>query len=232
MSKQDKMNPQQTECRQCGACCRNGGPALHMDDLPLIKSGKLPMDKLITIRRGELVNHPLTGKLQTVGYELIKITGMERDWRCVYYSDNLGCTIYALRPSACRALKCWDTADISELIGKDTLTRLDILEAGDRLRMSVEEQERLCPCPDMGLLRLSVVDGSPVNLAALQELVDTDLSIRIRVVREQHLSLAQELFVFGRPIFQLLHAVGVGITEIAGRVRLFSKAGASGQEKR
>jgi Fe-S-cluster containining protein len=214
------MTSEQIQCRRCGTCCLKGGPALHKEDLLLITRGNLAVDKLITVRRGELVIHPLTGKLQTVDYEFIKLTGTGRDWSCVYYSCKLGCTIYERRPIACRVLKCWDPAEISGFIGKDTLTRLDILAQGDPLRLLVEEYERLCPCPDMESVRRSLAEGTLRDISSLQHLVDADLDFRSRVVREMKISLAMELFIFGRPIFQLLKTVGMGISEIAGRIRL------------
>jgi Fe-S-cluster containining protein len=214
------MKEAQTECRQCGTCCLKGGPALHVEDLESIRNGKLPVNRLITIRKGELAHDPLVGRVQAVAYELVKICGTGRDWRCFYYAAVKGCTIYTSRPSACRVLKCWDSDEILALIGKDILTRLDILEVGDPLRLLVEEHERRCPCPDMELIRDSLLGGSLNDLDGLQRLVDTDLGFRGQVVKDHNLSLAEELFCFGRPIFQLLQAAGVGITEAAEGVWL------------
>jgi Fe-S-cluster containining protein len=208
-----------TECRRCGTCCVEGGPALHTGDLALVRSGQLPINRLITIRKGELVNHPLTDNVQAVGFELVKICGTGRDWCCLYYSTSRGCTIYASRPLACRVLKCWDPKEISALVGKDTLTRLDILVEGDPLRPLVEEHELLCPCPDMELICHSLSTDS-LDLNNLQRLVDADLNFRNLAVKDNNISLAVELFCFGRPIFQLVQAVGIGISETAGRVRL------------
>ena len=214
------MNEVQTECRQCGTCCLKGGPALHIEDLESIRSGKLPLNRLITIRKGELAFDPLSGRVQAVTYELVKICGTGREWCCFYYAAGKGCTIYASRPSACRVLKCWDPDEILARIGKDLLTRLDILAMEDPLRLLVEEHERLCPCPDMELIRDSLLTGSLHDLAELQRLVDTDLGFRNKVVKDHALSLAEELFYFGRPIFQLLQAVELGITGTAAGIRL------------
>lgn len=214
------MNEVQSACRQCGTCCLQGGPALHIGDLGLVRSGRLPVNRLITIRQGELADDPLTGSVHAVAGELVKVNGSGRDWRCFYYAGEMGCTIYASRPSACRVLKCWDTAGILALAGKDLLTRLDILAAGDPLRPLVEEHERLCPCPDMEMIRASIASGNLQGLDALQRLVDVDLRFRDRVVNKHVLSLAEEMFFFGRPLFQLLQTVGLGITETAGGIRL------------
>ncbi len=214
------MNEIQTKCRQCGTCCLKGGPALHIEDLAIIRSGKLPVNSLITIRKGELAHDPLTGRVQAVAYELVKICGTAREWRCFYYAAGKGCTMYALRPSACRVLKCWDPDEILARIGKDLLTRLDILAVGDPLRLLVEEHERLCPCPDMELIRDALLADSLHDLAELQRLVDADLGFRDQVVKAHDLPLAEELFCFGRPIFQLLQAVGLGITGTAAGIKL------------
>lgn len=214
------MSEIQTECRRCGTCCLKGGPALHTEDLDLVRSGKLPINRLVTIRTGELVSHPLTGKVQPVGCELVKICGTGRDWRCFYFSAGQGCTIYASRPLACRVMKCWDPAEISALVGKDTLTRLDIMAEGNPLRLLVVEYERLCPCPEMELIRHSLAGCTSKFLQDLQRLVDVDLNFRSQVLKAHDISVAEEVFYFGRPIFQLLQVLGVGITETGAGIRL------------
>jgi len=72
----------------------------------------------------------------------------------------------------------------------------------------------------MELIRDSLLAGSLHDLAELQRLVNADLGFRDQVVKDHTLPLAEELFFFGRPIFQLLQAVGLGITETAAGIRL------------
>ncbi len=89
----ESMNGQ-SACRRCGTCCSQGGPALHHRDLDLIASGRIPLDRLITVRKGELAHNPLTGRVQAVRVELVKIAGTGEDWRCSYYdAENRGCGI-------------------------------------------------------------------------------------------------------------------------------------------
>ena len=216
----DGLSGDVRKCRQCGTCCLAGGPALHGQDLALIRNGSLPLDCLITIRKGELASDPLTNRTRSVGYELVKICGTGREWRCFYYKAESGCSIYALRPAACRALRCWEPEEILALIGKDMLTRLDILAADHFLRPLAAEHEEICPCPDMEMVRDAVSSGKLKDLGGLQSLVDADMRFRGRVVKEHGLTLAQELFAFGRPLFQLLQAVGISCIETAGRIRL------------
>lgn len=212
---------QQTECKRCGICCQKGGPALHVPDLALVRGGQLPWGDLITIRRGELAHNPLSDEIEPVLQEIVKIRGTGREWCCCYYDPaSKGCSIYGKRPMACGVLKCWQPEETLALVGRDLLSRLDILEEDDPLRSFVLEHERLCPCPDMGEVRNKLTDQAGRDLRSLEKLVNTDLAFRNRVVQEFNLDLAQETFLFGRPIFQLLQALGLIVSESPQGLRL------------
>lgn len=213
------MTTTQTACRKCGNCCRKGGPALHSQDLPLIRDGRLPMSALITVRKGELAHHPVTG-LQPVGVELVKIIGAGRQWNCCYYDEKEGCTIYDSRPHACRLLKCWDTEDILAIVEKDTLSRFDILAPDDPLIPVIREHERICPCSDLQEIRANIDRLPETKKKELEKRVRDDLRFRARIIADYQLKLSKELFCFGRPFFQLLQALGVGVSESGGGVVL------------
>ena len=216
-----KGEQKQTECYRCGICCQKGGPALHGQDLALVRSGQVPWDKLITIRRGELAHNPLSGKIEPVPLELVKIRGTGQEWSCCYYDPaSKGCTVYGQRPLACGVLKCWQPEEILALVGHDLLSRLDILEDNDPLRPFVLEHERLCPCPDMGQVEKTLADQAENALRSLERQVNTDIAFRNRVVQEFNLPVAHELFLFGRPIFQLLQALGMLVSESSQGLRL------------
>ncbi len=213
------MTTVQTTCRKCGNCCKKGGPALHAQDLPLIRSGKIPMSALITIRKGELAHHPING-LQPVNVELVKIIGAGRQWNCCYYDETVGCTVYDHRPHACRVLKCWDTEEILAIVEKDTLTRFDILEPDDPLIAVIREHERICPCDDLQEIRTNLQRLSDKKKRELEKRVRDDLRFRTRIIVDYQLKLSQELFCFGRPFFQFLQALGVGVSESQSGVML------------
>ena len=78
----DIMKENKQECIQCGTCCTSGGPALHTEDEQLVRSGKIPLAQLITIRKGELAHNPILKRLQPVKRELVKISGVGREWNC------------------------------------------------------------------------------------------------------------------------------------------------------
>ncbi len=210
------MEGPQQECKQCGSCCSSGGPALHREDERLVRSGALPLAQLITIRKGEIAHNPLTNSLQPVNQELVKISGVGREWNCCFLDpEEKGCTIYEHRPMACRALQCWDTRAIEELIEKDTLSRLDLIGDNNPLRSSVEEHERLFPCPDMKAL---LTRGPSDHAAELEDLVNEEIAYRTRVVQSFDLSLGEELFYFGRPLFHLCVAAGAEVVEVEERL--------------
>lgn len=203
------MREQQVKCLRCGACCEKGGPALHGPDLDLVRTGKLPLDDLITIRRGELAYNPVSGRVEPVAAELVKIRGIGDDWCCCYYNAaSKGCSVYENRPMACGVLKCWQPEETLALVGKDLLNRLDILEKTDPLRAVVVEYEQLCPTLDIEKTRERLSAQDAGFTTSVQRQVNADLAFRDRVVRAWNLPLTRELFLFARPLFQLLQAVG------------------------
>ena len=206
------MQENQQECEQCGTCCTSGGPALHTEDEHLIRAGNIPLAQLITIRKGEIAHNPLTNRLQPVKQELVKISGVGREWNCCFYqAEEKGCTIYDHRPKACRALECWDTAEIEELIEKDILSRLDLIEEDSPIRPYLREHESLFPCPDMELL---LNNGPSEKAEELEDLVNKEIVYRTKVVANFDLSLGEELFYFGRPLFHLFVAAGAEVVEV------------------
>ena len=210
------MKQDQKDCLRCGTCCTSGGPALHSEDLHLVLEGGLPLTQLITIRAGELAHNPLTNSLQPVKRELVKISGVGRQWNCCYFDpEEKGCTIYDKRPKACKALKCWDTKEVEELIEKDTINRLDIIEEDSPIRPFVIEHDKAFPCPEMIGLMEREKDDLPEGL---EETVNKEIEYRTKVVRNFDLSLGEELFYFGRPLFHLLVSIGADINEVDGRL--------------
>jgi Fe-S-cluster containining protein len=214
------MTTEQVACRKCGNCCKQGGPALHTEDLQRIKSGKIPVSSLITIRKGELAHNPLSGKIQPVAVELVKIVGTGRQWDCCYYEAESGCTVYLDRPHACRVLKCWDTREILALVEKDTLSRFDILEKEDSLLAVIREHERICPCDDLGFIHANFGLLSEEQKNDLEKRVRADLRFRTRAIADFDLNVREELFYFGRPLFQLLQQLGVRVCETPAGIHL------------
>ena len=210
------MDKIQTECTRCGTCCANGGPALHVQDKELIEGGAIPISHLITIRKGELVHNPVSNRLQVAKNELIKINGVGQEWSCFYFEpEQKLCTIYDSRPVACQMLECWDTEAVEQMIDKDLLSRTDLIGDDDPLYQAVLEHESTFPCPDLELL---LTRGVGDKSRELEEAANREVAFRTELVSSQDLSLGEELFYFGRPLFHLLISVGASVKESAGRL--------------
>lgn len=215
------MNEERNECEMCGTCCENGGPALHLEDADLIKNGDLPFDKLITIRKGELVFKPNEDAPKAASCELIKIAGTSRAWQCFFFDEkDKKCMIYTSRPLSCRTLECWNTKAVEELVEKDALCRFDLIDEKEPIYKMIREHEAQCPCPDFMQLQKNITAKELSSLESLENQVNEDIRIRTTAVQKLKITLAEELFFFGRPLFQLLQQIGIKVKEEDGRLRL------------
>lgn len=199
----------QTTCKKCGTCCLRGGPALHPGDKKLLLRGYLTFEDLITIRKNEPAYSPLADKAEPVPGEFIKISGQGQSWTCKFYdSQKSSCTIHAHRPLECRLLKCWDTGDITEIIGRKLLGRLDLIEKENPMVEQIERHELEYSYHEINKLfeKLSGPNKEESS-AKLEAIIKKDLSIREETVSRFHLSLQMELFYFGRPVFHIMRGM-------------------------
>jgi hypothetical protein len=95
----------------------------------------------------------------------------------------------------------------------DTLNRFDILDKDDPLIPVIKEHERICPCDDLGFIQENIGCLSDEKKNELEKRVRSDLRFRTRVIADFQLKVSEELFYFGRPLFQLLQQLGVRISE-------------------
>ncbi len=205
-----------SQCKQCGTCCRKGGPALHQEDRDILRAGQIELKHLVTIRKGEMAFSPLTDTPQATDRELIKTAGRGSNWTCCFFDEQTNtCTIYENRPLECRLLQCWDTAPLKAVINKDILARTDIIGPDDPILEFIKAHEQACPCSRVTSLAADLSDPAAGEsiLAELTELVRLDLQIRARAVAAFDIPVAVELFYFGRPLFVLLSPYGIGIHE-------------------
>ncbi len=210
-------------CDRCGTCCQQGGPALHVQDRQLVAPGFLGFDVLITIRRGELVRYPLSDHPEPVRQELIKIQGQGGGWSCRFLQTaSSSCAIYDRRPLACRLLKCWAPDEVLAIAGRELLGRYDLIADNDPLLPLVRRHEQECACPDMVKSGVYLRSSSrrAEMLRELDRQVHRDLAVRGMAGQRYGLSVARELFYFGRPLFQLLAPLGITVTEASGGLTL------------
>jgi Fe-S-cluster containining protein len=214
---------QRNSCIRCGTCCLKGGPVLHREDKKILLAGHAGHQHLITIRKGELALNPVSGKLEPVPQELIKVQGKGKDWACCFYNKKeASCAIYTHRFIECRLLKCWDTSELMPVIGKNTIIRADIINSDDPIMRIIETHEQVCPYLEVENLisDLSRSTDKSKNLAKLTELVRKDLSVRSYAIEELGLKAEFELFIFGRPLFKVLSDRGLSVHFTQGDIHL------------
>ncbi len=215
---------QQTSCKQCGICCIKGGPALHGADIDLLRQGSIPRKNLISIRKGEFAYNPVIERVQATQSEIVKLKGSGGDWTCCYYDpESHGCSTYDNRPLACVILQCWNPDVSLALVEKDLLSRLDIVSGDKFLVKLITEYELACPLPDCEKLSTDLQNNSESVIAKLEDLVNCDLQFRNNAVARSDKVLDEEMFLFGRPLFQIVQSFGLLVSQYENRLHLKMK---------
>lgn len=204
-----------TACRRCGTCCEQGGPALHTEDRQLVDSGAVRWRDLVTIRSGEPVYDQLKGRVVPANREFLKLAGARGSWRCKFYKEPGACGIYGQRPLECRLLFCRDTGPLEAVMGRDLLTRLDLLAVDDPALAWISRLEREVGYPEiMGLLAGLDLPGSvEASRSGLDNLVRADLALRESFLRSFPKRGGEELFLLGRPLFLTIAPYGCRLVE-------------------
>lgn len=206
-------------CRRCGTCCEQGGPALHSEDRELLDSGALRRRDLVAVRSGEPTYDPRQGRVVPAGAEFLKLAGAGSSWRCRFYEKGRGCGIYGQRPLECRLLFCCDTGPLEAVMGRDLLSRRDLLAGDDPVLGWLARQERQVAYPEVILLLagLSRPESARASLARLTGLVRADLALREAFLRSCPERGEEELFLLGRPLFLAIAPYGCRLVEgVAG----------------
>jgi len=122
-----------------------GGPALHRQDLDLVRSGMLRREHLVTVRKGELAFQPLADLATPVVREFLKLQGRGSSWTCLFYdAAGRACSIYKQRPVACGLLDCTAPEALLAITGRELLTRFDCIEDDDPLLPLVHRHQEEC----------------------------------------------------------------------------------------
>lgn len=218
----DFMPVRNRQCRQCGTCCRKGGPSLVLSDVDLVRRGKIRHDQLLTIRRGELGYNPTTARLERVPVELLKVRGRGNDWCCLFFAEeNKTCSIYDDRPETCRVLECWQPEALLATIYRDTVSRADLINPDDPVLLWIERHEQSCPVkPFVELTDEAQATRSQQSLVRLEEMIEVDLTLRQEFIRQTGVDQALELFLLGRPFFRQIPCTDFICREARGRILL------------
>ncbi|GAB7081224.1 YkgJ family cysteine cluster protein [Megalodesulfovibrio paquesii] len=210
-----------SNCIRCGACCRDGGPALHRQDLALLTPDPggvrpfLDISDLVTLRVGEPVRDQPAGGVTILAVEMVKIRGKGLahggdDWTCVFYdAAESACVRHPWRPWECRLQDCRNPGPLREAYAEERLTRFEIMPAGGRLASLAAMHEARCSVAEMARLALAFRRGDPAAEARLLGMLALDQSARSMLAEAG--GSAAELFVLGRPLVGCLELFGLGL---------------------
>ncbi len=207
-------------CKRCGQCCRNGGPALHTQDLPLIQDGTIPLADIVTLRAGERVFDQPAQDIRQLDREMLKIKGRDGSWTCRYLSpESNTCGVYATRPAECEALFCRDVEPLKAMYDKDRLTRADLIPEGHPLVELMAEHDRRCAPARLEELAKAAREGDREAGEALREMVAYDREVRRLVPGKTGMDPEMLDFLFGRPARVLLGGMHVRVYETGDAIR-------------
>ncbi len=211
-------------CRRCGTCCKKGGPSFHQADKALIETGVIPSGCLYTIRKGEMAYDNVRQCLEPAESDIIKIKGRGTSWTCLFFDDaQTACTIYEDRPIECRALKCWDTAELEALYTQKRLKREDLLADIEGLWDLIKDHQERCNYDTIHtLLKTLNSDRAGDVRQKLVELIQFDNEIRKLVVSRGGLDADMLDFLFGRPLHRTLKSFGLRVVQKEDKIVLSS----------
>jgi Fe-S-cluster containining protein len=210
-------------CTRCGTCCRKGGPALHLQDRPLVRQGHIGLSRLYTIRVGEPVHDNVQGTYGPTPGEIIKIRSWAGRRSCGYFEENTNsCRIYPYRPAECRAMQCWDSRPIAGLYARRRLSREDLIGTVEGLWDLVQSHSARCAYEGVRRLNAEIQNEARSDSAEreLLEMVRYDAHLRRLVLDKSGLPPELLPFLFGRPLAVTLRAFGLRMIKDAGRARI------------
>ena len=207
-------------CVQCGDCCRNSSPTLHLEDLELLRQEKIPWDRLVTIRAGEPAVNPHSGKPFFVPTDYIKIREKKDPRECSFLDPETDtCTLYQDRPLQCRAQACWDSSQLDELMNEEQLTREDLFANVEPLLKLIEEHDNRCSFEKMRSLFDELKETEGKNIDAIIELLAFDEHIRQFTVEKMNLPEEVLDLVFGRNLSERVGLFGFQVQIAADGTR-------------
>lgn len=198
-------NHQITSCKRCGTCCKKGGPALHVEDQPLIDRGKIPVTSLFTLRKGERAFDNINGGMIQLTEEIIKIKSVPEAADCVYLNQaDMSCRIYEHRPVECRTLECWNTGKIKAIYAQTRLTRQLLVQKITWLADLVQTHEHQCSLERIQDLVQDRASDDPAAASRLAEIINYDFHLRHLAAEKGGLPWQMADFLFGRPLADII----------------------------
>lgn len=221
----NNSNTDEKRCTRCGDCCRQGGPALHVEDLDMIRSEHGPgLEDVVTIRTGEYAFDQIKHSLQPISEEILKLKGNGGSWSCLFFNSEAGmCTIYDHRPAECRALDCHNTGPLEEVHERPHITRKDLIPEGHPILALIAEHDEQCSAARLAKLATPAATGDEDAARELEEMVRYDDRLRKMVPDRTGMDPQGMDFFFGRTARTLLRQFATAVTIAADGSMLFRK---------
>ena len=201
-----------THCIRCGECCLKSSPTLQADDLHLIEEGRLEAKDLISLRKGEMVTDIVHDTVCPAPEEMIKVREKKGDGGgCLFYDEGArACAVYDVRPLQCRALKCWDTRKILEILSRPKLKRSHVVQKAV-LTGLIHEHEKRCAYIAVRDCVLRISSEGHKAVEDLLALIKFDFHLRPFVSGKLGIPVDEMDFYFGRPLAETIENYGLQV---------------------
>ncbi len=207
-------------CARCGQCCRLGSPTLHLEDLRLLKEGKLPREKLITLRKGEPARSPFDAKPFILSEERIKVAEKQDSSECVFLIPEANqCSIYSERPLQCRAQACWDPLPARDSAEQPFLLRKHIFEGIEVLGEVMAQHENRCSFDSLSAAFEELGASKGENVGKVLELLAFEDHFRGFVSEKFAIPAPYLDLLLGRSFVRMAPLFGFRVVEEGGGAR-------------
>jgi Fe-S-cluster containining protein len=209
-------------CLRCGDCCRQGSPTLYFEDLPILRRGVIKRMDLLTLRSGEVGLSNETRELVLLAEERIKVKEKPGGRECFFLEPKTnGCRIYEDRPLQCRVMECWNPDHFQDLETQTFLSRKALLNPEDPLIAVIETHSKRCAMEDLQRALSRAQRGFAEAEEEALDILFFDEHLRRHLEEEKGINRDNQLFLFGRPVSNLITSFGFRIEEDRdGRINL------------
>ncbi|MCF8130691.1 MAG: YkgJ family cysteine cluster protein [Deltaproteobacteria bacterium] len=211
MENESPNEMEKTHCSRCGECCLAAAPSLQKTDLRLFFNHVLDGTHLYTIRKGELVRDNISDTLKFTDQELIKLGNRETGKGCVLYDGTQkACTIYADRPSQCRAFACWDDTEFRAVFARPKASRKDLIRDPNLLRL-ISAHENICDYRIISDYVKRIQDQGEKAVQEILKILQYDQEIRWLSQEKLAIDPLEMDLLYGRPLTETIHMFGLKV---------------------
>ncbi len=213
MESKTDMAARRTHCVRCGECCLAAGPSLQKDDLPLFLNHVVDGTHLYTIRKGELVRDNINDELKFIDHEILKFRERKTGKGCILFDENeKACTIYADRPSQCRAFGCWNDEEFKKVFSGPKASREDIIKDPNLLRLMAVHEEK-CSYQTISRHAKQISDQGEPAVRKILKILQYDQEIRRLTHEKLAIDPLEMDLLYGRPLTETIHMFGLKVTQ-------------------